>query len=72
MQLPVCNDIKVYMTNIFFIFLIESTWDPDMKIIKNFLISNFLHRVLAVQKREILLPVGSQTAQSGDLGIVEP
>ena len=60
------------MTEFFFIFLIESTWDPDMKIIKKFSISNFLHRVLAVQKREISLPVGSQTAQSGDLGIVEP
>ena len=55
-----------------FIFLIESTWDPDMKIIKKFSISNFLHRGLAVQKREISLPDGSQTAQSGDLGIVEP
>ena len=43
-----------------------------MKIIKKFSISNFLHPVLAVQKREISLPVGSQTAQSGDLGIVEP
>ena len=42
-----------------------------MKITKHFSISNFLHRVLAVQKREIYLPVGSQTAQSGDLGIVE-
>ena len=60
------------MTDIFFIFLIESTWDPDMKIIKKISISNFLHRVLAVQKREISLPDGSQTVQSGDLGIVEP
>ena len=60
------------MTDIFFIYLIESTWDPDMKIIKNISISNFLHRVSAVQKREISLPVGSQTAQSGDLGILEP
>ena len=59
------------MTDIFFIFLIESTRDPDMKIITKFPISNFLHRVLAIQKREISLPVGSQTAQSGDLEIVE-
>ena len=43
-----------------------------MKIIKNLSILNFLHCVLAVQKREISLPVGSQTTQSGDLGIVEP
>ena len=43
-----------------------------MKVIKKFSVSNFLHRVLAVQKREISLPVGSQTAQSRDLGIVEP
>ena len=42
-----------------------------MKVIQNFSVSNFLHRVLAVQKREISLPAGSQTAQSGDLGIVE-
>ena len=50
----------------------ESTWDPDMKVIKSFSVSNIFHRVLAVQKHLISLPVGSQTAQSGDLGIVEP
>ena len=52
----------------FFIFLMESTSDPDMKIIKKCSILNFLHRVLAVHKREISLPDGSQTAQSADHG----
>ena len=51
----------------FFIFLIESTWDPDMKIIKKFSISNFLHCILAIQKCEISLLVGSQTVKTRTL-----
>jgi hypothetical protein len=44
----------------------ESTWDPDLKVEKKMVI----HHVLTVQKREISLPVGSETARVGDLGLV--
>ena len=55
---------------IFFISLLHSTWGSDMKSEKIFPVAIFLHRVLAVWKREIWLPVGSKTASRGKLGIV--
>ena len=58
------------MTDIFFIFLLDSTLGSDAKNEKIFLLAIFLQRVLAVWKREISLPVGSKTASRGKLGIV--
>ena len=42
-----------------------------MNIEKKNLKTIFLHRVLAVQNREISLPVGAKTAQGGNLGLVK-
>ena len=60
--------LKVYMTDLFFICLIESPQCAD-KCSKNiFLIAIFLPRVLMCQKRQISLPVGYKTAtpKTGD------
>jgi len=47
----------------FFICLNESKWHPDTNIKNYSSISIFLPRAFAVQRREILLPVMSKTAQ---------
>ena len=58
------------MTDIFLIFLLDSTLGSDMKSENIFLVAIFLHPVLAAGKHEISLPIGSKTASRGRLGIV--
>ena len=41
----------------FFIVLMESTWYPYMKVIKIFLVSDFLHRILACDVKTRMLTV---------------
>lgn len=61
------DDLKLlYGRHVFFICLMESSWDPDVKVGKKWIQLPIL-RALAVQNRESSLPVGSQTARGGDL-----
>ncbi len=63
LQLPKVNDI-LQTTDV-----VLPTWDPDVNIGNKRYFS--LHHVLAVQKSQISLPVGSTAAQSGKLGLKE-
>ena len=68
--IPKVRNILKCLWQIFFYFLVRfyiRFWGEKRKI---FFLTIFLHRVLAVWKREISLPVGSKTASRGKLGIV--
>ena len=55
----------VYMTDIFFICLMEFTCDHDMDGNRKKNNYRFFHRVLAIWKSEFSLPVVSETAGDG-------
>ena len=56
-------DVKVYMTDFFFICSIKSPQCTDMYSKEKFSIAIFFSRVLMYQKRQISLPVGYKTAR---------